>query len=125
MKTTYETINHDAPEFFARMRQKYLHKYGEIDYGMVVYEDRSDEFNYNYEYWIAYSKECSELEKIVIPKAKWLKFRVNSQEAKDIQKVSTTFFEKFIRSSKFSLRELPELEYYHDDVTDFLVPIED
>lgn len=123
IKTDYATIQEDAPEFFAKMRNTYLDKYGEIDYGMVVYEDRIDSINY--EYWIAYSKEIKEFEKIVIPKSRWLKFVINSQEAKDIQKVSREFYEKFLPSSKFNLSPLPELEYYHDDITEFLVAIED
>jgi len=125
IKTTYSTINDDAPRFFADMRKRFLEKYGEIDYGMVIYEDRCDGYNYNYEYWIAYNKKIDEFEKIIIPQSKWLRFRINSQEAVDIQKVSRDFYEKFITSSKFNLRELPELEYYHNDITDFLVPIED
>lgn len=123
IKTDYYTIQQDAPEFFEKMRKIYLEKYGEIDYGMVVYEDRID--SNNYEYWIAYSKEIEELKKIVIPKSKWLKFVINNQEAKDIQKVSRDFYEKFLPSSKFNLRPLPELEYYHDDITEFLIAIED
>lgn len=122
IKTDYCTIGQDAPEFFAKMRNIYLDKYGEIDYGMVVYEDRID--SDNYEYWIAYSKEIKEFEKIVIPKSRWLKFVINSQEAKDIQKVSREFYEKFLPSSKFNLSPLPELEYYHDDITEFLIAIE-
>lgn len=122
MKTDYCTIQEDAPKFFAKMRNLYLDKYGEIDYGMVVYEDRMD--SNNYEYWIAYSKEIKEFEKVIIPKSKWLKFKIDTQEAKDIQKVSRDFYEKFLPSSKFNLSPLPELEYYHDDITEFLIAIE-
>ena len=35
------------------------------------------------------------------------------------------FYEDFLPSCKYNLRDLPELEYYHDEVTDFLIPIED
>ena len=50
---------------------------------------------------------------------------INSQEACDIQKVSRQFYEKFEPSLKLNLRPIPELEYYHDDITEFLIPIED
>jgi len=66
-----------------------------------------------------------DFEKILIPKSKWLKFVIKSQEPLDIQKVSRAFYEKFITSSKFKLRPLPELEYYYDNITEFLIPIED
>ncbi len=123
IKTHYSTIQDDAPKFFAKMRNQYLDKYGEIDYGMVIYEDRIE--SNNYEYWIAYSKKIEEFEKVVIPKSKWLKFQIDNQEAKSIQKVSRDFYEKFLPSSKFKLSPLPELEYYHDNITEFLIAIED
>ena len=123
IKTTYCTIHSDAPKFFKKMDKKYSKLYGEIDFGMVFYESRyeSDQF----EYWIAYKKQIKELKEIIIPKSKWLVFRIENQDASDIQKVSREFYEKFIPSSKFQLRELPELEYYHNDITEFLVAIED
>ncbi len=123
IKTDYYTIQDEVPKFFAKMRNLYLDKYGEIDYGVIIYEDRDD--SDKYEYWIAYDKEIEEFDKIVIPKSKWLKFIINSQEASDIQKVSRDFYEKFLPSSKFKLTPSPELEYYHDDITEFLVAIED
>lgn len=123
MKTNYCTIQSDAPKFFKKMRNLYLDKYGEIEYGMVVYEDRKE--SNNYEYWIAYEKQINEFEKVVIPKSKWLRFKISSQDASDIQKVSRKFYEKFLPSSKFNLSPLPELEFYHDDITEFLIAIED
>lgn len=123
IKTAYSTIQKDAPNFFSKMRKKYFSKYGEIDYGIVMYEERFE--SNQFEYWIAYEKEVEDFEKILIPKSKWLKFVIKSQEPLDIQKVSRAFYEKFITSSKFKLRPLPELEYYYDNITEFLIPIED
>ena len=68
-------------------------------------------------------KEIKEFEHIKIPKSKWLKFRINSQNAKDIQNISYKFYGEFLPSVKYNLKELPELEYYHDGITDFLVAI--
>ncbi len=123
IKTTYCTIRKDAPEFFEKMDRKYKDLYGEIDFGLVFYEARYE--SDNYEYWIAYKNKIDEFEEVVIPKSKWLVFKINNQLASDIQKASREFYEKFIPSSKFQLRELPELEYYHDNITEFLVAIED
>lgn len=121
-KTTEGTIKADAPNFFAKMDKKYSSKYGEIDYGLVFYEARFD--SCNFEYWIAYKKEIEEFKKIVIPKSKWLKFKINNQDYRDIQKVSEEFYEQFVPSSKFKLKSFPELEYYHDGITEFLIAIE-
>lgn len=123
MKTTHAEIKKDAPMFFKKMSEKYEKIYGEIEYGMVKYEDRFD--SNDYEYWIAYEKEIPEFEKIVLPKSKWLRFKINNQEPEDIQKISTEFYRNFVPSSKYNLKPIPELEWYHNDITEFLVAIED
>ena len=64
-----------------------------------------------------------EFEHIVIPKSKWLRFRINSQNPKEIQDISHKFYKEFVPSMKYNLKEIPELEYYHDEITDFLVAI--
>lgn len=92
-------------------------------YGMVEYEDK--ERFYVKAYWVLYNKEIKGLEKKIIPKSKWILIRINSREAKDIQETSDKFYDEFLPSCKYNLRDLPEIEYYHDDVTDFLIPIED
>ena len=66
-----------------------------------------------------------DMKEFVIPKSKWIQLRVNSQEPEDIQENSRVFYEEFLPNSKYNFRDLPELEYYHDNVTDFLIPIED
>lgn len=122
IKTTDATISNDAPNFFKYMDDKYSIKYGDIDYGMVSYQERfkSD----NYEYWVLWNKKIDEFKRIEFPKSKCLVFHIPNCDAKDIQKVSNNFYYEFLPSCKYNLRELPELEYYHDNVTDFLVPIE-
>ena len=121
IKTNNENISVDAPEFFKEIELNNKEKYGEIKFGMVTYEDELRE-NCN-GYYVLYDKEIGEFEKIIIPESKWLVFRINSQNAKDIQEMSHKFYLEFLPSCKYNLKEIPELEYYHDDVTDFLVPI--
>lgn len=123
IKTTHDKISYDAPKLYKDIHDKYAHKYGEIDYGMTVYEDRF-ESDY-YEYWILYQKEILEFVEYKVEGGKYLKFTIQSQEAKEIQQVTNKFYESFLPSCKYNLRELPELEHYHDNITDFLVPIED
>lgn len=92
-------------------------------YGMVEYKTKERE--YVKAYWILYNKNIKGLEKKIIPKSKWILIRINSQEAKEIQEVSHDFYYDFVPSCKYNLRDLPEIEDYHDDITDFLIPIED
>jgi AraC family transcriptional regulator len=123
IKTTFEKIKQDAPAFFAEMEKKYCNKYGEIPYGMVSYENRYE--SHNCEYGIMYNKEILEepFKKVTIPASKWLVFKINSQDSKEIQKLSNKFYGDFINSVNYSLSTFPELEYYHDGITEFLVPI--
>ena len=120
-ETNNSKINRDAPNFFREMSEKYRDKYGRIDYGMITYDETHSR---SQKYYCLFERPISEFEKIIIPAGKWLKFPINSQNAPDIQKTSRKFYREFLPSSKYALRPLPELEYYHDDKTDFLVAIE-
>lgn len=120
--TSNETISAYAPAFFEDCSKMYEEKYGHINYGMVTYEDVE---RYKcIKYSILYDKKVDGFNKVVIPKHRWLKFEIPCQNAEDIQKMSKLFYEEFLPSCKYNLSDLPELEYYHDDITDFLVPIE-
>lgn len=120
--TSNETIASDAPSFFLECSNAYASTYGHIKYGMVTYEDIE---RYKcVKYSILYDQKITGFKKIVIPHHKWLKFTITNQEALDIQEMSKLFYQEFLPSCKYNLADLPELEYYHDDITDFLVPIE-
>ena len=120
IETNNLEISKDAPIFFEETKNKYQSKYGKIKYGMITYGvDRIE----SQKYYCLYDKKIEEFEHIKIPQSKWLKFRINSQEAIDIQEISHKFYEEFLPSVKYNLKELPELEYYHDNITDFLVAI--
>lgn len=121
-KTDNIHIKEDAPKFFHEIEDKYMNKYGEVDYGMVTYENELRE-SCN-AYYVLYKREIPEFERIVIPKSKWLRFRIESQSSIKIQELSQKFYNEFMMSCRYCLRDIPELEYYHDDITDFLIAIE-
>ena len=116
--TDNEHIKKDVPRFIEEIKNKY----GEQKYGLVEYIDK--ERMYVKSYWVMYDKRIEDLEKIIIPKSKWILIRINSRDAQDIQNASEMFYEEFLPSCKYNLRDLPELEYYHDGITDFLIPID-
>ena len=120
MSTNNSVIGKDAPRFFDRTEQKYLDKYGRVNYGMITYDSDRE---HTQKYYCLYEQSIDGFEHVELPKSKWLKFRIDSQIPEEIQKASNVFYEKFFPSMKYDLRQLPELEYYHDDVTDFLVAI--
>ena len=117
--TNNKQIRKDAPIFYQKMKKQY----GDPQYGMVEYKDKEREQVKSY--WILYDKKDQGLEKKVIPKSKWISIRINSQEAIDIQEVSQIFYYDFLPSCQYNFRNLPEIEYYHDGITDFLIPIQD
>lgn len=120
-KTNNTDIKLDAPLFFRKTEEKYKSICGNIKYGMITYNTERELCE---KYYCLYNKKLEEFEHIKIPKSKWLKFRINSQSAKDIQEISDKFYKEFLPSCKFNLKELPELEHYHDNITDFLVAID-
>lgn len=123
IKTHHDSIETDAPTFFQEMRRSYVKLYGEPNYGMTVYENRFE--SDNYEYWVLYDKEIKEFTKYEIPKSKWLRFHIDSFNSKDIHNLSQEFYLDFMPSCHYNLKSIPELEFYHDNVTDFLVALED
>lgn len=118
--TNNNNIGKDAPLFFKQTENKFLNKYGEVKYGMVTYDIEREKTK---KYYCLYDKKIEGFEHIKIPKSKWLKFTIESQNANDIQEISHKFYKEFLPSVKYNLKELPELEYYHDNLTDFLIAI--
>ncbi len=117
IKTNNNQIKRDAPAFFEQTEKKY----GKIEYGMITYDQSREETQ---KYYCLYNRVIDRFEHITIPSSKWLKFKIGSQNPKEIQEISQKFYREFLPSCKYNLKELPELEHYHDDVTDFLVAID-
>lgn len=118
--TSNNGIGNDAPLFFKEFEDKYKSYYGDVPYGLVTYDIVRAECQ---RYYCMYDKKINDFEHITIPPSKWLKFKINSQNPSEIQNNSHVFYNEFLPSCKFNLRELPEIEYYHDGITDFLVAI--
>lgn len=119
VKTSNETIKEDAPKLFEKLKKNDI--LGKVYYGMTTYEDTA-RFKCSYYYCLC-NKKIDDFEKIVIDESKYLKFVINSQNAEDIQKMVHKFYTEFLPSCKYNLKDTPELEYYHDGITEFLVPI--
>lgn len=120
--TNNDEIGNIAPIFFNDIENKYYEKYGPINYGMTSYIDE-ERLNCN-AYWVLYDKPIEEFTKVTIPANKWIVFKIPSQESQDIQKVTQKFYESFLPSCQYNFSNLPELEYYHDGITELLIPIQ-
>lgn len=121
MNTNENDIKRDVPAFFRDVESKYIEKHGPVKYGMVSYKD--PERLYPTSYHVLYDKKIGEFKCVEIPESKWLKFKIDTQDASDIQEASRKFYYEFLPSTKYNLKDIPELEYYHDGITEFLVPI--
>lgn len=115
-------IGKDAPLFFSKTKRQYEKKYGSIKYGMVSYEERFK--SKKLQYWCLFEEEHKDFLGVSFPKSKWLIFKINSNEAKDIQNLSHKFYNTFFPKSKYKLKHLPELEVYKKNTTEFWVAIE-
>lgn len=122
VEVTNKTIKTRAPKHIRTVEKKYFNELGYVDYGLTTYLD-ADRFNCH-KYYALYEEKRDDFEVVKVPKSKWLKFTIDSRVDKDIQKVINNFYYKFLPSSKFNLRDLPELEHYVDNKTEFLVAIE-
>ena len=119
--TSNAKIASDAPLFFQKFENLYEKQYGPVPYGMITYDVDREESQM---YYCAYRNFIDGFDHFTIPASKWLRFRISSQNPAEIHETSQKFYHEFLPSCKFNLRELPELEFYHDQVTDFLVAID-
>lgn len=119
--TDTQHISADAPRFFKTIAARYQDKFGFPDFGMVAYRDPERE--HCSAYYVLYEREILDFEIVSFPATKWLKFTTNSYKAHEIQKTSNDFYMDFLPSSNYQLADLPELEYYHDGITELWVPI--
>lgn len=116
-----QNIKRLAPKYIKEMEQRYLDILGYVDYALTTYDDR---YHSNCQkYYVLYEKNFEGFEKIKVPKSKWLKFTVDSKDVKDIQSIIEKFYCEFLPSSTFNLRDIPELEHYVGNKTEFLVAI--
>ena len=97
-------------------------KYGNPPFGIIEYYDK--ERTKVKSYGVFYYENKGKMKKITIPKSKWIQITINSQITEEIQKTSEMFYQEFLPNSKYNFRDIPEIEFYHDKVTDFLIPIE-
>lgn len=118
--TDNNNISHDAPRFFKEYQSQHLADYGYADFGMITYDQDHEHCN---AYYVLYESPIPDAERVELPAHRWLKFIAKSSQASDIQILSHDFYESFLPSSSYAIDDFPELEYYHDNITEFWVPI--
>lgn len=118
--TDNDKIGRDAPRFFAKYQREHLAKHGRPDFGMITYDPTRESCQ---AYYVLYKTPIPGAEQINLPAHRWLKFTTTTDRARDIQILSHQFYESFLPSSTYVIDNLPELEYYHDNITELWVPL--
>lgn len=116
--TDNKKIKKDAPKLY----KENADKYGNPPFGIVEYYDK--ERTKVKAYGVLYYENKGKMKKRIIPKSKWIQIRIDSQNTEEIQDTSDMFYKEFLPNSKYNFRDIPEIEFYHDNITDFLIPIE-
>ena len=76
-------------------------------------------------YYVLGKKEKEGFEKLVIPKATWIAFKVPSKEQNDILNVLTAICTKWLPSSQYKIiMPFIDLEIYYDDYCEYCVAVE-
>lgn len=121
----HERIKTDAPALFEKVFSEY-HYLPHPDYGMLSYESGRDNDD-KYHYFVLWNhqnvSDDSSFVAYELPSMRYLKFHIPNQNAKDIQAITSRFYDEFLFTCDYNLRPEPDLEYYHDGTTDFMVPI--
>jgi len=123
--TNHAQVGIDAPQLFIQAARQYP-QLPHPDFGLLDYLDGRDNDN-NYRYYILWrdlaDQHSAEFVDYQIPAARWLKFRVLSQDSRAIQNTTNGFYKNFLPTCDYQLRPEPDLEYYHDGITELLIPI--
>lgn len=109
-KTLEYIINHSNQKELYYASSKYIYedqKYGQMKYYILGKTKRED------------------FEKLKIPKATWLVFKINSKEQNDILKMINTIYIKWLSTSNYNvLLPYPELEIYYGDYCEYCIAVE-
>lgn len=92
-------------------------------YGLTEYHTISNA-NTKMKYYILNEYEQSNFIKKVVPKTKWIIFRVNSKNQKDILEICDKIYNNWIKTSNYNVIEnYIDLEIYYDDYCEYCIAI--
>ena len=75
-------------------------------------------------YYILGKKKKPDFEELIIPKATWIAFKVNSKEDKDILDLINTVYTKWLPTSNYNyIIPFPELEIYYEDYCEYCIAV--
>jgi len=76
-------------------------------------------------YYILGKRKKEDFEKLVIPKATWIAFKVKTKEQRDILDVLDTILTKWLPSSEYNIvTPFVDLEIYYEDYSEYCIAVE-
>jgi len=115
----WEQCNKDGTMRYLKEETESPEKY----YGAIEHIDIENE-EAIIKYYILRKKEKEDFEKLIIPKATWIAFKVHSKEQKDILNILNAIYTKWLPSSEYNIiMPYPNLEIYYEDYCEYCVPV--
>lgn len=114
-----------APKFWKEIdnNSKYLNVFNDNTFGIIEYDNlfpNPKTVNYH----IATTKLFENSTKISIPESKWAIFNAENIDGEYMSNLSFYVYKKWIPYSGYNIRNIPEIEAYYKDHTEWWLPIE-
>lgn len=109
-------ISSKTEDFWYNMKQKYPDILLDLPRYAVLQREEDKEY-----YWILLKKKQDDLEKFILPKAKWFVFKGKSFKAKDIEKLYYKVYDEYLKALPFKRNNKYTLELYYENYMEIWV----
>lgn len=97
--------------------------FDETAFGIIEYDEYFP-IPKTVKYHLASQRKFCKSTKFIIPKSTWAIFNVTDRTSTYMSNLSLYVYKNWIPYSGYNIRNLPEIELYHDDYTQWWLPIE-
>lgn len=124
-KCDLSDLKNVAPKLWkdAELNDDYKLLFDETAYGIIEY-DNYFPFPKTVKYHLASSKRFVGSSKFTVPESTWAVFNVENRNSESMANLSMYVYKNWIPYSGYNIRNLPEIEVYHDNYTQWWLPIE-
>lgn len=114
-----------APIFWkeTELNDNYKELFNDITFGIIEYDELFPNPK-TATYHIASQNRFNDSSKLTIPASTWAIFNVKDISGKAMSDLSFYVYKNWIPYSGYNIRNIPELEVYHKDYTEWWLPIE-
>lgn len=116
----------EIPKFANKLWDDMIKNYKnimEFDYGVVEYDNISQNQNGEAKYYVASKKKFKGAKKIEITNKNYLVFKLNSLRAEEIGEYTRKIYKNFISEFGYNIDNSPDIEEYNNGITYIYIPI--